>query len=356
MTQQGIALALVGTTAYNTGFVVQKRALAGLPAISAGRPAQLLRTLFTAPGWLAGFLCMLVGLGCQAGVLALLPITIAQPLQASGIVVLVVLSRFVLGERASRREWWRIGAVAGSVVLLGLSLDGGSRPGTAASGPLAMTLVVLPSGLVAAGLYASARRAGGKHRLPATGVAAGLATGLLYGIAGLGLKGLSSQAAHGSLGRLLTGIPLSPYLYLALLSVAAGMVVFQTSLQRCRASVLVPTANVAGSCYFVVLGTLLFHESLPGEPIRLALRATGLLATALALVVQPGNPRPNPLPTRQSAPAVQLGGSSPCPSTNGYSTSSSVRSTRTRCCISPTRPRSTTLGCIGCTSLRRVFR
>lgn len=345
MTDPGIAIALIGTTAYNTGFVVQKRALSRLPVISGSRPVQLLRTLFTAPGWLVGFGCMLVGLACQTVVLTLLPITIAQPLQASGIGVLLVLSWFVLKERIGPREWWRIAAVGCSVVLLGLSQAGSSTPSAESSGALAMVAVVLPSVVVACGLYLGAI-SGGRHSVPATGAAAGLATGLFYGVAGLGLKGLSSAVAHDRLGGIVAAVPFSPYLYLAGLALAGGMVVFQTSLQRCRASVLVPTANVAGSCYFVVLGTFLFHETLPSQPIPLALRIAGLTATALALAIQPAAARPTISPSM----SVPRGGTLPCPSTNGYSTSSPVRSTRDRCCISPTRQRSTTLGCIGCTA------
>jgi uncharacterized protein YbaR (Trm112 family)/drug/metabolite transporter (DMT)-like permease len=295
MNYQGIALALAGTTAYNTGFVLEKRALASLPAIDVRRPLRLLRTLFTAPAWLIGFSCMAIGLACQVAVLALLPITIAQPLQAGGIGVLLLLAWFVLGERAGRRDWYRLALVATSVVLLGLSSDARSRPGTRQAEPLAMLAVIVASVALAFALYASAyRRSRARHRAPATGVFAGLATGLLYGVAGLGLKGLSSDTAHDSLARAVFDAPRSVYLYVAVGMSAVGMALFQTALQGSRASIVVPTANVAGSCYFVVFGSWLFRENLPTEPGPLALRIAGLTATALALLVAPasGGSRP----------------------------------------------------------------
>ena len=48
----GIMIALAATVIYNFGFILEKRALAYLPAIDAQRIWWLVRTLFTAPaGW-----------------------------------------------------------------------------------------------------------------------------------------------------------------------------------------------------------------------------------------------------------------------------------------------------------------
>ena len=89
MTHAGVAIALVATTIYNVGFVLEKRALTYLPVIDAHRIWSLLRTLFTARGWLAGFALILIGMVLQLVVLSLEPLTVAQPLQASGVVVAI---------------------------------------------------------------------------------------------------------------------------------------------------------------------------------------------------------------------------------------------------------------------------
>ncbi|MEC3980073.1 hypothetical protein [Amycolatopsis sp. H20-H5] len=282
MNYLGIALALVATTAYNAGFVVEKLALAGLPPINLGRPVQLLHTLFTAPGWVLGFLCMALGLACQTLVLALLPISVAQPLQAPGIGVLLLLAWLLLGEKADRRDWLRLATVMISVLLLGLSVGGDTRPDTGTADPTAMLAVLGSSALLTVPLYAKAHG----HR-SASGVSAGLATGLLYGMAGLGLKALSSQLTHRPAVDVLAALPRSPYLYLVAGASLVGMALFQTTLQRFRASVVVPTSNVAGSCYVLLLGSWLFHERLPTDPVILALRVAGLLTALLALAIQP---------------------------------------------------------------------
>lgn len=287
---EGIALALVATGAYNAGFVLEKRALARLPSINVGQPGQLLRTLFTAPAWMIGFLCTMFGLGCQVVVLGILPISVVQPLQAAGIAVLLVLAWLLLGERATSRDLRRLAAVMMSVLLLGLSVDSHTRPGTQPASGGAMIAVLGLSLLVAMALHGLAHRSAGKHHLPATGMAAGLATGLLYGMSGLGLKGLSGELAHRSLPSMLAVLPFSPYLYLILGSSAGGMALFQTALQRSRASVVIPSSNVAGSCYVLVLGTWLFHESLPTDPMAFTLRVGGFAVAVLALVIQPSTP------------------------------------------------------------------
>jgi hypothetical protein len=78
----GIILAIAATVVYNLGFILEKRALAHLPAIDAQHVWRLVRTLFTAPAWLAGFVLICGGLVLQVLVLSLEPLTVAQPLQA----------------------------------------------------------------------------------------------------------------------------------------------------------------------------------------------------------------------------------------------------------------------------------
>src|SRR6202044_3516954 len=89
--------------------ICEKRALDRLPAIDVHRLGHLARTLFTAPAWLAGFLLFCCGLMLQVLVLSLEPLTVAQPLQASGVVVTILFSRLILHERLGRARLTRLG-------------------------------------------------------------------------------------------------------------------------------------------------------------------------------------------------------------------------------------------------------
>jgi drug/metabolite transporter (DMT)-like permease len=298
----GIPLALLATTAYNSGLILEKRALERLPAIDVRRALSLARIVLTAPQWLAGFSLMLCGLAFQVIVLTFEPVTVVQPVLACGVVVVILLSRLVLRENLGGGELGCVTVMAVSVILLALSTGGGA-PGSGHNVStfwLAMTAV--PSCLAGLIVAASALRAGSrKHRAPVIGVSYGLGTGLLYGVAALAIKAMSGILAHHhSLAGAATAVAASPYLYVMVGCSAAGLLLFQTALQRCRASIVVPVSNIAGSMYFMVTGTWLFHEHLPAEPAKLALRLVGILVAGSVLILLPRQAT-TPTPIARSA-------------------------------------------------------
>jgi uncharacterized protein YbaR (Trm112 family)/drug/metabolite transporter (DMT)-like permease len=304
VTHFGVAIALVATTIYNVGFVLEKRALTYLPAIDAHRILSLLRTLFTAPGWLAGFALILGGMVLQLVVLSLEPLTVAQPLQASGVVVTILLSRLVLRERLGRLELTCIVVLVVSVILLSLSSGHGSGAGTHADG-LGVALAAVPGVSLVLVIYWSAQRAArARHRFRrgVSGVSYGLCAGLMYGVAGLALKALSAGLFSGHRTHsLLASAALSPYLYVALACMGAGLVLFQTALQRSPASIVVPLGAIISTGYLIVIGSWLFHERLPSSPVLLAMRLTGGIAAVFVPVVltvaaERGATRPQPAP------------------------------------------------------------
>src|SRR5262245_33583467 len=75
----GVVLSIATTLVFNAGFVLEKGALSSLPPLNARLPVSLLRTLATAPRWMAGFGLILMGLAGQLVVLTRLPLTVAQP-------------------------------------------------------------------------------------------------------------------------------------------------------------------------------------------------------------------------------------------------------------------------------------
>ncbi len=124
-----VVVALFATTAYHLGLILEKRALARLPAIDARHAVRLLSTLLTAPAWLAGFALMLCGFGLQVVALSRAPVSVVQPVLGSGVVILLVLSRVVLRERLGRLELACVLAMAAAIVLIALSAVGAERAG-----------------------------------------------------------------------------------------------------------------------------------------------------------------------------------------------------------------------------------
>src|SRR5215813_15119714 len=157
-TDVAVLVALVATTAYHLGLILEKRALARLPAIDARHALRLLRILLTAPAWLGGFGLMLCGFGLQVIALTHAPVSVVQPVLGSGVVILLVLSRIVLRETLKRLELACVLAMAVAIVAIALSAVGtAGKVGHEASGSL-LAAVAIPAGLVAVGLGASALR------------------------------------------------------------------------------------------------------------------------------------------------------------------------------------------------------
>ncbi len=298
MTGAGLAVvvALVATTAYHLGLIVEKQALARLPAIDARHAVRLLRVLLTAPPWLAGFAAMLCGFALQVIALTLAPVSVVQPVLSSGVVILLVLSRIVLRETLKWLELACVLAMAIAIIAIALSAVGpAGHVGHEASG-LLLAAVAVPAGLVAVGLGASALRArpGGRHRLPSIGVSYAVASGLLYGIATLAIKAMSGTIAqHAKLDAgLVLAVAASPFPYVTIGCSALGMLIFQTGLQRCRVSIVGPVSNITGSVFFLVLGTWLYGERLPADPAKLALRLAGIVLAAVVVIVLSRRPSP----------------------------------------------------------------
>jgi uncharacterized membrane protein len=280
----GIILALIATVMYNAGFVLEKRALRDLPPISAHRVGHLVRILCGSRAWVTGFLVMGMWLLCQLGVMALVPLSVGQPIQLAGLALLVVFSAVFLGERTTPREWAGLGVLALSLMLVCLSMEP-TRLGVRADTGV---LLAVSGGTVVLGLgaFLSAIRSGRRVGRPVPGVLYGAASGLLYGAAGLQTKGVAGFLADHA-GDFVGRTFASPYPYLYLLLSGAGLVLFQTGLQRGRASIVVPVSSVVGSVYTVMAGTAVFDEPLPQDPLRLALRTAGFVASIIVVVLMP---------------------------------------------------------------------
>jgi len=285
----GIPLALATTSAFNTGLILEKRALGQMPALNLRKVGRVIASLLSSPAWLAGFGLMLTGLACQVLVLTFEPISLVQPILASGVALTLVLSRLVLRERLGGAESWCVGVLAISLILLALSQDPAGGTTARDASTLTIAVAIVPS--IAVGLVVApgpGRPARGRHvrrRPAAVAIYAGVGTGLLYGVGALTTKGLSgvvtSDHTAASLG---IGLLSSPYLYLLAGCSAAALLLYQAALQACRASILIPVSNVVSSVYFVIAGTWLFHEHLPASPVKLVLRLAGIAAAGLVLV------------------------------------------------------------------------
>ncbi|MDQ0939086.1 putative membrane protein [Streptomyces sp. V1I1] len=296
----GVASALLANVFYSTGFVLEKRALSGLPPLSSGQPARVVRLLIGSPLWLGGSLALAAGFAAQLAVYRTLPIAAAQGIFVSGLVLLLLLSAAVLGERPSGRERRGVVMITLALLMVVASLQDSDAVGAHASAGRVL-LICLPA--LAAGLWlywAVERRSRRRHRLPTAGVEYGVAVGLLYGVSSLAIKGVSSYLTTRGIGDAVFALLGSPYPYILLFTAVTGLILSQTALQRCRASLIVPVCTTVTCLFTAALGTFVFGESLPEDPLRLALRLGGTALAVSVLLMLPRHDEP-PTPAKELA-------------------------------------------------------
>ena len=285
-TAAGIAIAAASAILTGTGTVVEKIALQRLPDIHARRFGAMIRTLCASSQWLWGCALLLGGLVCQGLALSLAPISVVQPIFASGIVLLLVLSHFVLHDRLRPVEWSALGVIVLALVLLGLSIDAKVDHAGGPADLVDLMLAAVPTAVVALVVFEVADRAHGfgrrlkQLRAPLFGMAAGL----MYGVAGLGLKSAATFVQRYGLFGSVPHLLVSPDLYLLAVTMATGLILFQTGLQRCAASVVSPVNIVTSTTYVIAVGTVLFNEHLPTSSGPLALRIGGFAGVVAGLV------------------------------------------------------------------------
>jgi hypothetical protein len=265
----GLVLALLSTAALSGGFYVQHSVAGGLPALSVRRPLSSLAALFSNWLWLAGFVTGLAGWALYIVALALAPLSLVQAVSAGGVGLLALLVR-LRGTPLSRRETAAVLAAVVGLLLVGLSLQAGTRSAAhTAAGPLAWTAI----SVVLAGAAVAAAR---KLR-PGAGLA--VAGGLLYSAGDVATK----AAVAG----------LRPVVLFALLVPACHGLAFccvQLSFQRGAALATAGVTTLLTNVLPIAAGLAVFGEVMPGGSAGL-LRWLGFAGVVIGATLLTGRER-----------------------------------------------------------------
>lgn len=265
----GILFTLLASTCFNASNLLEKRAVDGMPEISARRTGHMIGHLARSRLWLAGFGVGVLAIAFMVLGYALAQIAIVQSIFGAGLVLLVLGSRIYLKEPMGKREWVGLFVIVAAVVLVAVTLGSSSGPG-----PSGSMVAVLISSIVTCGLagllFVLLLRRQGDASVPF-----GVASGLMYGVASLQIKSASTILdRHGVIRAILPELA-SPYPYIFVLTSVVGLLIFQTGLQRCRVGVVAPITNVVASVYVVAVGMAVFGDPLPSSPILAILRFGG---------------------------------------------------------------------------------
>jgi hypothetical protein len=281
----GLVLALGSSAAINWGYLAQHGAASSLPPLTLRHPVRSLVSLFSNLRWFAGFMAGIGGWVVYVVALALAPLSLVQAAAAGGIGLLALLVHRGPGAGLRRREWRAVWVSILGLLLLAVSLAGGSTAGRVTS----MTEV---GGWILGSLLVAGIAAGPGSALLASGAGLGIAAGVLYAAGDVGTK--AAVQGHGFL------------LFVPVVLAFHGLafIALQLGFQRGAALATAGVATLLTNALPIGAGVVLFHEALPGGVfgvVRVA--AFVLVVVGAALLSRPdGAPRADD----QVAEAVNL--------------------------------------------------
>src|SRR4051794_19246077 len=257
----GVALACLASCLFNAAIAVQ--------ALEARKVSQkhglrlsLLRRLISRPRWLGGTALAVLALPLQTAALLFAPLTVVQPCDAAGLLLLLFLGTRMLNERVGPRELLAVGAIVAGIVVLTIAAP--SREVTHVSGA-AVLLPLLAVAAVALLPFALRGVLGADSLLVVFGA------GAAFALTAFCLKLIADALDGGAWGALVL------VLAVAGAGALAGTLSEQTALQRRQATQVAPIIFVVEMLVPVALALTVVGESWDGS--------VPVIAAALALVV-----------------------------------------------------------------------
>ena len=265
----GLLLALSSAFALNWGLLTQHGVASSLPALALRRPLRSLRLLFGSIRWVVGFAVGLGGWALYIVALRLAPLSLVQAVSAGGIGLLAVLVERRSGESLPRRERLGVAAAVAGLLLLGISLAGGSAGGRHAPWSLVAAWVACSLGVAAVAVGPLAARL-------AAGAGLGVAAGVLY--AGGDVATKAAVAGGASLA----------FVAAVLLCHGLAFVALQLGFQRGGALATAGVSTLLTNAIPIVAGATVFRESLPSGGLGvLRVVAFGAVVLGAAILARP---------------------------------------------------------------------
>jgi hypothetical protein len=264
----GIAPALACAVVTQIAFLLKRRGARAVSVVRLDRPLQGAKALL-ASRWFA------LGMGASgvAGVLhlaalAAAPLSMVQAVLASGVIMLVLLGRFLAGWSVSRRQWYGIALTAGALLVLVLTLPAPSARAVAGPGMLVFVIAMLGVGA----MFVLAPRLGALAHWH--GAMLGAAAGTLLGVSDVANKALFHVAAGGPVTLIS-----SPWLLLTVLAGVSAFVVSGRAFQERDAVPVMACASTAANLTAMLGGIAVFGDSLSSDALL-----SGLQVSAFALI------------------------------------------------------------------------
>lgn len=245
-----------------------------LPAVK----LEISWTVFTAfatnKPWLIAIGISLVGGAFYSVAILLAPISVVQPIVASGVALLAYLAIKNLGEKPGKADLYAIGVTILGVILIGVSLAEGIPP-EADHDPVVLWIFAGVVVLVAI-IVPFLMRGGGNRQAAGLGISVGLLFGIAAIFARLMLLDWSNQFSARGVSVLFVSIFLIGWA----LTMIPAFIMLQAALQRGMAVVVVPIVAGLSQLIPILGGMIALNEPFPESGVLTAVR---ILAFALIL-------------------------------------------------------------------------
>lgn len=266
----GLVIALVAATATSLGWLMKSRGARSSPRMRHDRPGRSLRALLASRWFAGGVLVASAGGLLHIAALGLAPISTVQAVMATGIVFLGVMAERLFGWPVSRRQ--RAGVALTGFGLLALAVSVPELRGAHSTFHSPAMLGFVLALLAASGLLLLAPRL---RRLRGhDGALIGAASGALFGLSDIAIKGLYGVTGHG-----VAAVLLSPWLAVAVIGGLIAQYVSARSLQTGDAVSVTALTGVAVNVANIAGGILIF-----GDPLAHGFAGTLTAAGAFAAI------------------------------------------------------------------------
>ncbi len=269
-----IAVMLVAAMLIGTGFVLQQQAAEKLRSAEFLR-LSLIKALLRKRRWLAGIALLVAGDLIAAWTLGHLDLSVSEPLLTTNLLFALVLAVPLSGHAVRKTD------IAGAVLLTagvaGLSATREVRAPAESFGSFSHWPAAAVIAVIAAVLVQLGRRRSGQVRATLTGTAAGLVLGIADAFTRRSVQMLDSHHA----GSLLTSWP--GYATLAASIIALWLMQNAFSAGPLQASL--PAVTAAEPTAGIVLGVVVFGDSIHVTPWLLALQAASVAAVVAGVIL-----------------------------------------------------------------------
>jgi drug/metabolite transporter (DMT)-like permease len=275
----GILIALLCAFASNLAFLYKHRGACCACSVDIRHPLRSAASLWSQRWFAIGMGVGLVAWLLHVVAISLAPLSIVQAVLSGGLVLLAVMADRLFGFSVGPRQWWGLAMTGVGLILLGITLP--ASHGVHASFSVA-AMIAFEAGLFGLGaLFIMGPRLGGpaEHH----GIMLAAAAGILFGVCNLGVKALTGIVGpHG-----VTGVLLSPWMWVALCASASAFYASARSLQDGDAVPVIAITGTAANIATIAGGIIVFGDPLPGDALGIAVQAFAFVLVIVASALTP---------------------------------------------------------------------